>query len=196
MKTRLLALLIFISFSASATIHVVNVSNFQFSPASLSVAVGDTIEWVWISGSHTTTSTNIPAGAQTWNSTISPNVTSFRYEVTAPGTYNYRCTPHSATMTGTFTATSTGLMNVTSPELSVRLSAEKQLTLSLQLPRSVNVDFAVLDVLGRTVAAENRSIESAGIQQYQINVSDLNTGYYFVRLTAGDKVLTRRIYIN
>lgn len=196
MKTRLLSILFFLSLSASATIHVVNVSNFQFSPSSLSVAVGDTIEWVWVNGSHTTTSTNIPAGAQPWNSTISANVTSFQYEVTTPGTYAYRCTPHSLSMTGSFTATSTGLMNVTTPELSLRLNAEKQLTLSLQLPRSVNVNFTILDVLGRTVAAENPNTQSAGLQQYIVNVADLNAGYYFVRLTAGEKVLTRRIYIN
>jgi plastocyanin len=196
MQTRLLSILFFLSLSASATVHVVNVSSFQFSPSSLSVAVGDTIEWVWVNGSHTTTSTNIPAGAQSWNSTISPNVTSFQYIVTTPGTYAYRCTPHSLSMTGTFTATSTGLMNVTTPELSLRLNAEKQLTLSLQLPRSVNVNFVILDVLGRTVAAENPNTQSAGMQQYIVNVADLNAGYYFVRLTAGEKVLTRRIYIN
>jgi plastocyanin len=196
MQTRLLSILFFLSLSASATVHVVNVSSFQFSPSSLSIAVGDTIEWVWVNGSHTTTSMNIPAGAQSWNSTISPNVTSFQYIVTTPGTYAYRCTPHSLSMTGSFTATSTGLMNVTTPELSLRLNAEKQLTLSLQLPRSVNVNFVILDVLGRTVAAENPKTQSAGLQQYIVNVADLNTGYYFVRLTAGEKVLTRRIYIN
>lgn len=164
MQTRLLSILFFLSLSASATVHVVNVSSFQFSPSSLTVAVGDTIEWVWVNGSHTTTSTNIPAGAQSWNSTISPNVTSFQYIVTTPGTYAYRCTPHSLSMTGSFTATSTGLMLVTNPELSLRLNAEKQLTLSLQLPRSVNVNFVILDVLGRTVAAENPKTQSAGLQ--------------------------------
>ena len=38
-----------------ATTHNVAVSNFQFTPTNLNVAVGDTIKWNWVSGGHTTT---------------------------------------------------------------------------------------------------------------------------------------------
>jgi hypothetical protein len=60
---------------------------------------------VWTSGSHTTTSTVIPASAATWNSPISSTVTSFEYKVTVAGVYNYKCTPHASMgMVGSFTA--------------------------------------------------------------------------------------------
>jgi len=79
-----------------ATVHLVSVANFSFAPSSLSVTVGDTIKWVWVSGSHTTTSTNIPAGAATWDQPISSTNLSYSYKVTIAGTYNYKCTPHAA----------------------------------------------------------------------------------------------------
>jgi plastocyanin len=48
---------------SNATKHVVTVANFVFTPSSLTINLGDTMEWVFVSGTHTTTSTTIPAGA-------------------------------------------------------------------------------------------------------------------------------------
>lgn len=86
--------------------HVVNVQNFSFSPANISnVQLGDTIRWVWVSGTHTTTSSTIPGGAASWNSPITSSVTSFEYKVIVAGTFNYVCTPHAGGgMVGSFTA--------------------------------------------------------------------------------------------
>ena len=97
--------LVFLTLTTRATVHQVQVSNFQFTPASLNVTVGDTIKWVWVSGSHTTTSTTIPGGAVSWDQPISSTSTTFSYPVTVAGTFNYQCTPHAAMgMTATFTA--------------------------------------------------------------------------------------------
>lgn len=82
---------------ASATKHTVSVQDFSFSPASIpDVTVGDTIRWVWVSGTHTTTSTTIPSGAVSWNHSITSTSTSYEYKVLVAGTYNYKCTPHAA----------------------------------------------------------------------------------------------------
>ncbi|MCX6268475.1 MAG: T9SS type A sorting domain-containing protein [Bacteroidetes bacterium] len=95
-----------LSATSYAVKHVVTVGNFFFSPASLSVNVGDTIRWVWSAGTHTTTSTPgaIPSGAASWNSIISSSVTSFEYKVTVAGSYAYVCTPHAPGMAGSFNA--------------------------------------------------------------------------------------------
>jgi plastocyanin len=45
---------------ANATTHVVTVQNFSFAPSSFTALVGDTVEWEWVGGSHTTTSLTIP----------------------------------------------------------------------------------------------------------------------------------------
>jgi plastocyanin len=96
-----------ISNTVHATKWVVNVQNFTFSPSNLpNVIVGDTIRWVWISGTHTTTSTTIPAGAASWDHPITSSNTFYEYPVTIAGTYNYKCTPHEGMgMVGSFTAT-------------------------------------------------------------------------------------------
>ncbi len=91
-----------------ATTHVINVSNYQFSPSTVNVAVGDIVKWVWVEGSHTTTSVDIPAGAATWDNPMTKTSTSFSYTITVAGTYNYKCRPHAAFgMLGTITASGT-----------------------------------------------------------------------------------------
>jgi len=98
--------LVLSSVPAFATKHTVQVGNFFFSPASLSVSVGDTIKWVWVAGSHTTTSNpgGIPSGASSWDHPITSSSTTYEYAVTVAGNYSYVCTPHAPGMAGTFTA--------------------------------------------------------------------------------------------
>jgi plastocyanin len=94
--------------NANATKHIITVQNFSFNPASITdVSVGDTMRWEWVSGSHTTTSTTIPATAATWDHPLNSANTSFEYKVTVSGTYNYKCTPHAVSMgmVGSFIAT-------------------------------------------------------------------------------------------
>ncbi len=100
-----------------ATKHIISVQNFSFSPASIpDVAVGDTMRWVWVSGSHTTTSTIIPATAAVWDSPINSTTTSFEYKVAVAGTFNYKCTPHAAMgMVGSFTASTAAATLSVSP---------------------------------------------------------------------------------
>ncbi|MCX6282934.1 MAG: plastocyanin/azurin family copper-binding protein, partial [Bacteroidetes bacterium] len=87
---------IFTAQKSNATIHQVMVGNFSFNPSSLNVMVGDTVKWVWSSGSHTTTSSSIPGGASSWDHPINSSNTTFSYKVTVAGAYNYVCTPHAA----------------------------------------------------------------------------------------------------
>jgi plastocyanin len=88
-----------------AVVHIIHVGNFYFNPSSISnVNTGDTVRWVWDNGSHTTTSTSVPAGASSWDTPLNSSNTSFEYYPVVAGTYNYKCTPHFAMgMTGSFT---------------------------------------------------------------------------------------------
>jgi plastocyanin len=88
-----------------AVTHTIQVGNYYFNPSSLNVNVGDIVEWVWVNGSHTTTSSSIPAGAASWDHVINSSNQTFSYTVTAAGTYNYVCTPHASMgMVGSFVA--------------------------------------------------------------------------------------------
>ncbi|MBK9729954.1 MAG: T9SS type A sorting domain-containing protein [Chitinophagaceae bacterium] len=90
-------------FSSQATKHIVTVANFVFTPSSMTINAGDTVVWTWSSGSHTTTSTTIPAGAAAWSNAIDAAHLSFSYVPTVLGTYNYKCNIHPTTMLASFT---------------------------------------------------------------------------------------------
>lgn len=113
MKKNLLlsSVLLLLCIVSNATVHVVQVSNFQFSPVTMNVFVGDTVRYVWVSGNHTTTcdpsqdpNNSLPAGAATWDAAIKSSAQTFDYRVTVPGTYMYVCLPHAPNMAGSFVA--------------------------------------------------------------------------------------------
>lgn len=106
MKKLIVCLLCLSLFKSYATTWNVTVSNFQFSPSTLNVTTGDIIHFVWSSGSHTTTSLGIPAGATAWSSGIDAVTTTFNYTPTIAGVYHYQCNIHAALMQASFTVSS------------------------------------------------------------------------------------------
>jgi len=102
---KLSLLFLFVAFlftGAKATVINVNVTDFAFSPVSFSVQVGDTITWTLVSGSHTTTSTSVPAGAASWNYTFTGLGDTFSYIVQVEGVYEYWCAIHTTDMRASF----------------------------------------------------------------------------------------------
>ena len=92
--------------SLFAVTHTVQVGNYYFNPSSLNVEVGDIVKWVWVQGSHTTTSSSIPGGAASWDAPINSGNQTYSYTVTVVGVYSYVCTPHAGMgQIGSFTAT-------------------------------------------------------------------------------------------
>lgn len=106
-KIYLLLAALFILKASFATTHIVTVSNYQFSPATVNAVVGDVIEWNWGSGFHTTTSTTVPNGAATWDAQIQGAGQTFSYTITTAGTYSYECSIHPTLMQGTLNVTGT-----------------------------------------------------------------------------------------
>lgn len=91
-----------------ATVHIVQVGSptNQFTPTSMTVNLGDTVRFEYVSGFHTTTSTSVPAGAQSWDVPMQAVGTTFDYIPSVEGNYNYWCTIHQPAMSGTFTVSS------------------------------------------------------------------------------------------
>jgi len=114
MKKGLLILFILSSFNSKGTIHTIGVwgGYYQFVPASITIQLGDTLQWEPFAGLlpmmlHTITSDNIPVGAvsfdQVWQM---PADTFFQYIPQVAGLYQYVCTPHIPNgMIGEFTVT-------------------------------------------------------------------------------------------
>jgi plastocyanin len=111
-RFRLIAIAILLCCSALPALSkrwVVTVKDFSFNPVSLThVQSGDTIQWVWQSGIHTTTSTSIPNGAMPWDTPITEEFPLYELVPLMSGTYSYECTPHASMgMKGSFTVTGT-----------------------------------------------------------------------------------------
>lgn len=79
----------------AAETHAVEIADFAFSPATLTITAGDTVTWTNTDAvAHTATSTT---GA--FDSGELAQGASYSVTFTTPGTYDYLCTPH-PTMTG------------------------------------------------------------------------------------------------
>lgn len=104
------ALILSAAVCAAAKTHVIKVwgGYYQFLPARLTVALGDTIQWLPLdmpSKSHDIASTAIPQGAKPFAAPWkAPADTFFQYVPVRPGVYGYHCVPHEDHgMTGSFT---------------------------------------------------------------------------------------------
>ena len=181
----------FIGMSASnAAIHTVTVADFSFTPSSVSATVGDTIRWVWASGTHTTTSTSVPSGASSWNSPIDASNQTFDYVVSTAGTYNYNCAFHPTMMTGTITVTSgTGIAdNAASLNLGTYPNPFKD---RITLTHTSGDAVTILNMVGEVVAKFN--LEAANTKTV-LDLSILPSGVYFVNtVKEGSIIVTKRI---
>jgi len=70
--------------------NVVRISDFQFSPAQLTVAAGTEVVWVNCGPSqHSSTS-----DADVWDSNVLPRYATFRHTFAQAGSNAYHCEPH------------------------------------------------------------------------------------------------------
>jgi plastocyanin len=94
-----LAVVFAISPAASAQDATVAVADNQFSPATVTVNVGDTVTWDWTGANpHTVTSND-----GTFDSGAPQTSGSFQHTFTAAGTFAYICEVHGQSMSGTVT---------------------------------------------------------------------------------------------
>ena len=180
-----------------ATVHTVTVADFSFTPNSVSAHVGDTIIWTWSSGTHTTTSTTIPAGAAIWNSNINSASTSFMYVPTVTGTYNYECTIHASMgMTGSFTVTTnagidemagSSWIKVFPNPVSTLLHVQFSATAAADMP----VSFTLTDVNGNTVIKK----KFKGLKDRDIDLQNVPNGNYVVYARQGDAVYNQQLVV-
>lgn len=102
MRTMVIAMLLLVAVGATAATHTVTQSGVSFSPAEITITVGDTVEWVWTSGFHTVTNGTgaaDPNAGTLFDFNFSGD--NVAYEFTAAGDYPYFCRPHeSMGMTG------------------------------------------------------------------------------------------------
>ena len=194
-QTLILSALLFVSTSSIAVVHSVVVSNFQFTPASLSVNVGDTIVWTFGGGTHTTTSNTIPLGADAWDRPINSIVQSFTYVITVAGTYDYICTPHS--FTGQIVAINTGINTLDLfSNFNIYALRSSTYNVSYSLTRSVNIKISVYDITGKSAKILKSSYQSAGNYLSTYNFEDLKKGIYIFEMIIDKHRFSKRLVID
>ncbi len=78
----------------------IKLHNFMFSPSTVKIRAGTTVQWHWLDGSvgnHSVTSKSVKGGLRFKSARI--RTTGFyRVRFTKPGTYYYQCMVHPLTM--------------------------------------------------------------------------------------------------
>jgi plastocyanin len=111
-KHILLATLLTIALAGLATAaeHDVEQQGLTFVPADLTIEVGDTVNWMWTSGSHTVTNgadLDDPDLGTLFDAPLNADNATFSYTFDEEGVFPYLCRPHaSLDMVGTITVES------------------------------------------------------------------------------------------
>ena len=66
-----------------------------------------------------------------------------------------------------------------------------KLNIALNLKKSATIDLEIQDLTGRLIFVENYSVN--GNELIQIDLTDIPSGIYLIKINAGDESLTRRI---
>ncbi len=77
--------------------HIVNVSNYKFTPNELQIEIGDTVEWQNTQGSHNINGnqSTFPSNPESFGNSVGAGWT-YQYVFNTPGKYDYHCDPHAA----------------------------------------------------------------------------------------------------
>lgn len=195
-KSLLLFAIIFCAATKSmATQYMVMVSNFTFTPSSFNMHLGDTVLFMWSNGTHTTTSTTIPAGATAWNSNIDASTTTFMYKPTKQGVYNYQCNFHvSSGMIGSFTVLSPTDVPSIAPSPTVSIFPNPVAGLlhvqftQTDMPASV----ILADVTGRTIVSNTYN----GVKETELNLKDIPNGFYVISISQNNTAIKQELIIS
>ncbi len=203
---KLTALLIF-TFAAfnilnAQTKHVVEASNFAFDPENITIAVGDTVEWVWVNGMHTTTS-DAQSGPDVWDALLDASNTSFSIVITTVGEHPYHCTPHiTLGMVGTITATNPNAVNSDENNPNkFQLSQNypnpfnPSTKIKFTIPEESQVSVKIFNALGQEVSTILNNVVTSGTHSVDFNASELTSGIYFYKITAGKLTATKKMLL-
>ncbi len=183
--------LLFCNLAYSQTTQTVQVSNYQFTPSSLTITQGDTVKWVWVNGMHTTTSDST-SGIDVWDAPIDQNHQSFSFVFSSPGVHSYYCRFHvSLGMRGTITVQP--LTSVTKLEqLPSNYILDQNYpnpfnpatTIKYALPMESKVKLILYNSIGQVVRVLTNKIEPAGYHEINLNSGNMASGVYFYLLSA------------
>jgi plastocyanin len=201
-----LVLMVACAGAATAEVHEVMVANFSFSPSDIEINVGDTVRWVWVGGSHTTTSGTGCTPDGLWDAPLTSGNPTFEFTFDEQGVFDYFCIPH-CTLDMVGVVTVTGSSSVGGEDIGSRAGlrpspnpapGRTDLRFRLEAPGRVTLDLA--DVQGRRVREVFDGELGAGVHNFtwrgrSDGGENLPAGIYFARLISPDGPSVAKIYL-
>lgn len=191
---------ILVGIGFSQTTHEVTVSNFSFSPAELTITVGDAVKWTNVSGNH-----NVLADDGSFTSgPVAPAPWEFTHTFTVAGNNPYYCVPHGGPggqgMAGVIVVQNA--VSVPEDELLANDFELKQnypnpfnpsTRINFAIPNSSFVNLKVYDVIGNEIATLVSEEKQAGNYEIDFNATGLPGGIYFYQIKSGSFIETRKM---
>ena len=191
---------ILVGIGFSQTTHEVTVSNFSFSPAELTITVGDAVKWTNVSGNH-----NVLADDGSFTSgPVAPAPWEFTHTFTVAGNNPYYCVPHGG-------PGGQGMAGVIVVQNAVSVPEDELLANDFELKQnypnpfnpSTRINFAisnasfvnlkVYDVIGNEIATLVSEEKQAGNYEIDFDATGLPGGIYFYQIKSGSFIETRKM---
>jgi plastocyanin len=188
----------------SQTLHVVVASvDMTFTPADLTINVGDTVRWENQGGGFH----NVVADDGSFtNGSASSSAWTYDKVFTTVGNFRYYCVIHGNVggvgMSGIIRVnSSTGVKdNVSQPD---RFLVEQNYpnpfnpttTIRYTIPQNGLVTVKVFNILGKELATVVHGVESAGSHEIQFDAANLTSGIYFYRIQNGNFTQTKKMLV-
>jgi hypothetical protein len=159
--------------------------NMQSTNQQITIDVGDTVVWTWGPGSHNLISTS---GTHTFDSDYHGQGYTYSLTFNEPGVTDYTCTPH-ASMYGTITVNSTMSLD-TSDRLGLKIFPNPVSSGYVSLKTSISgiKNVELFDLNGKIVL-------KTSINTNKLNVSAINPGVYFIKLSVNGVNETSKLII-
>ena len=196
MKTSLLMLL-FIGIStlqAQTTHDLIWERNFTSPQSDLTIEIGDTVRWTWTDDLPHTVENNT-GSTESFNSSIITGLgQTYSFTFTVIGSNPYFCGIHGAdSMSGTITVVNQLSVNEFSASTLTMFPNPVSTELQIQVPKNYNEGMiSIFNVSGKQLLSQ---FVNEVVGTLTIDVSQFNSGMYFITYQFGEFLETRRLLV-
>lgn len=196
----LTVLLTFQGISFAQQTFTINASGMNFTPSSLTITEGDTVEFAQTS-SHPAREVS----QATWNANGNTSNGGFdnahsgtKIKFNTAGTYYYVCTVHFGSQMKGQIIVNPSTVNIEEEQNKVSVKAYpspvvNNLTISIDLSKSEELTLDIYNLIGENIYSLNKAMYSSGKNTIQVDFSDFPGGAYFVKVFGKEEQYTMKI---
>jgi plastocyanin len=166
----------------------VSLTNFSFSPATVTINVGDNVKWT----NNDAAAHTVDANNGAFSSGTLSNGASFTFKFNTPGTYDYYCAFHSGMVGKIIVLSNTTKVDITPIPESFMLYQNYPnpfnpvTKIPFYLSNGSNVRIVVYSIIGKEVGVIRNGFFSEGYHLVEFDGSKFSSGVYFYKITAGE----------